>query len=853
LNKEHTTYLLAQKLKNLEVSNQSGADAVLDTFLTYISDLGLEPYPAQEEAILELLSHKHVILNTPTGSGKSLVALALHFIAMANSQSSFYTAPTKALVNEKFFSLCDSFGAKNVGLLTGDASVNQDAPIICCTAEILSNMALRQENPFVDFVVMDEFHYYGDRDRGIAWQIPLISMKNTVFLLMSATLGDTSTIEKQLSDFSNRDVAVVKSFERPVPLEFEYRDTPLHETIEDLVKAGESPIYLVNFTQRACAEVAQNLCSINVSSKDDKKAIANELESATFDTPYGKEFTRFIRQGIGIHHAGLLPKYRLIVEKLAQSGLIKIISGTDTLGVGVNIPIRTVLIRQLYKFDGEKTSILKARDFHQISGRAGRKGFDDHGRVVVQAPEWTIENRRIDAKLQANPNLKKKLRRKSVPPRALNWDKKTFEKLLSSQPEPLQQQFQVNHGLLINLFLSNSQKVGGGYQRLLELISRSHGTELERKRRRKQAKELFQSLRLANIVEIVPGPQGAFIQVREDLQEDFSLLYTLSLYLVETIELIDQKSESYALDVLSLVESILENPNVILWRQIDKIKSDLVAKMKAEGVEYEERMERLEKVEHRKPNADFTYDSFNAFSKTHPWMASENIRPKSIAREMFERCMGFNEYVLEYGLARSEGVLLRYLSQVYKVAVQTVPEPLWTEEFEDILTYFHELVLKTDSSLIDEWELLVAGPSQRKPTVKDSPAAEKPKSIVDDPRAFAARIRNELHMLLKAIQAKDYELACTLIHQSEENEWTAEMFAEAMEPYYQEHQAIDITPLARQTRNTIFIKKAPRLWKATQKIIDFEGDHDWVIDCQVDMTRPRDESLPLIELLDIGN
>lgn len=316
---DHSDAPLARHLDRIQGDADSvDRDAILDAFLEYVSDLGLDPYPAQEEAILELLGWKHVILNTPTGSGKSLVAKALHFQAMAEGRISYYTAPTKALVNEKFFDLCDSFGPEQVGLLTGDASVNREAPIICCTAEVLSNMALRQDDVGIEYVVMDEFHYYGDRDRGVAWQIPLITMKDTLFLLMSATLGDTSEIEERVTTFSGREMAVIRGGERPVPLEFTYRETPLTETIEQLLAVGQAPIYLVNFTQKDCAEQAQGLMSINASTKEDKQRIGEELEGVKFDSPYGREFQRFVRHGLGVHHAGLLPKYRRIVERLSQ-------------------------------------------------------------------------------------------------------------------------------------------------------------------------------------------------------------------------------------------------------------------------------------------------------------------------------------------------------------------------------------------------------------------------------------------------------------------------------------------------------------------------------------------------------
>jgi superfamily II DNA/RNA helicase len=823
-------------------------DRILEHFLDYVTGLGLELYAAQEESILEFFSGKHVILSTPTGSGKSLVALAMHFLARAEKKISYYTAPTKALVNEKFFSLCDALGPKNVGMLTGDASVNRDAPTICCTAEILSNLALRQDDVEVDYVVMDEFHFYGDKDRGAAWQIPLISMKNTIFLLMSATLGDISNIEKRLFEYTSRKVAVVSSVYRPVPLEFQYRDNPLHESIEDLLQKGKAPIYLVNFTQRAATEQAQNLCSINMCSKEDKKAIASELKDMKFDSPFGKDFSRFIRHGIGVHHAGLLPKYRRVVERLAGAGLIQVISGTDTLGVGVNIPIRSVVLSQLYKFNGEKAAILSAREFHQISGRAGRKGFDDVGFVVAQAPEWSIENKRIAAKVAKNPHLKKKLVKKKPPPRAVHWDQNLFESLLGKAPEMLMPQFLVNHSMLINLLQNDPLD---GYRRLVRLIGRSHGTPSDRKFRRRRAAMLYRTLLNADIVSIHSDANGRkCIRLRPDLQDDFSLMHTLSLYLVEAIDLLDPNSPELGLDMLSLIESILEEPRVVLYSQIRRLKNELVARLKAEGVEYEERMIRLEKVTHPKPNADFIYSTFNAFAKGHPWIDGENIRPKSIAREMYERCMNFNDYVREYGLARSEGVLLRYLSQVYKTAVQNVPESAWCEEFEDILAFFYGLINRIDSSLIQEWELLVSGPREvsRSHTVSDQP----PQDITCDSRAFVARVRNELQVFVKCLADKDYETACRLIHHSDENQWTPESLESEMAAYYAEYDSVDVSPVARGARNTIIAEVGHRVWTANQKLIDPEGHEDTLVFCVIDLREPRDLKGPLIELRRIG-
>ena len=359
-------------------------DRILESFLDWSADIGFELYPAQEEALLELMADQHVILNTPTGSGKSLVALGLHFKGLCEGRRSFYTSPIKALASEKFFSLCEEFGPDNVGMLTGDASINPDAPLICCTAEVLANISLRRgEQLDAPYVVMDEFHYYADPDRGWAWQVPLISLPGTRFLLMSATLGDMSTIADHLGSVTGTTVADVRTAVRPVPLDFEYRETPLHETVLSLIENQRAPIYVVNFTQRECAELAQKLTSLPLTDKEEKAAIRDALGDTRFHTPYGREFRRFLSFGIGVHHAGLLPKYRLTVEQLAQQGLLKVVSGTDTLGVGVNIPLRTVLFTKLAKYDGHKVGHLKVRDFQQISGRAGRKGFDDRGWVVA--------------------------------------------------------------------------------------------------------------------------------------------------------------------------------------------------------------------------------------------------------------------------------------------------------------------------------------------------------------------------------------------------------------------------------------------------------------------------------------
>ncbi len=825
------------------------SDDLLERFLAYCAEKKLSLYPAQEEALLELVSGKNVILATPTGSGKSLVASFLHFIAVAEGKKSYYTAPIKALVNEKFFALSREFGPDLVGMMTGDASVNAGAPILCCTAEILANKALREgASADVDYVVMDEFHYYADKERGVAWQIPLLTLPRATFLLMSATIGPTDFFEQTLNRLTRRPTAVVRSSERPVPLTFEYKETPLHETILELIRQDRAPIYIVNFTQRAAAEEAQNLMSTDYSTKEEKKRIQEALVGTRFDSPYGKEVQKLLRHGIGLHHAGLLPKYRLIAEKLAQKGHLKLICGTDTLGVGVNIPIRTVLFTKLCKFDGEKTGILSVRDFQQISGRAGRKGFDERGSVVVQAPEHVIENLRMDAKAAGDPAKKRKIVRRKPPDKGfVHWDRSTFDRLCTSSPEPLVSRFQVTHGLLLNVL----ERPDGGCKAMVRLVRDCHDNPHQKREHRKHGLLLYHSLLDAKVIEFVDRDDGAGkrLQVHADLQEDFSLNHALSLYLLDTITLLDPESPEYPLQLLSLVESILENPDLVLMKQLDRLKTEKIAELKAAGVEYDERMAELEKLEYPKPHREFIYGSFDTFSAKHPWVGHENIRPKSVAREMYETFMSFAEYVKEYDLQRAEGLVLRYLSEVYKALVQTVPDPAKDEGVHEIITYLGAIVRQVDSSLLDEWERM------KDPTAILAPKAERaaPEAwdVTRDPKAFTVLIRNEMYQLLRTLSWRNYEAAAELLPGGEAPLRPSEIEA-MMAPFHAEHGAIRLDPQARSPKNTMIVQ-GQHAWEVKQILCDAEDDNDWVIECSIDLARSREESKPVLRLLRIGS
>jgi superfamily II RNA helicase len=846
-------------LQDLLPRSAESSDALLGRFLEYIDGRRLSLYPAQEAAILELFEDKNVILNTPTGSGKSLVATALHFKALAQGRRSVYTCPIKALVNEKWLALCREFGPENVGLATGDASVNRDAPILCCTAEILANLALR-EGAHLDLqdVVMDEFHYYADRDRGVAWQVPLLTLPQSRFLLMSATLGDTVFFEQELTRLTGRPTVAVKSVERPVPLGFSYAESPLSLTLERLVEEGKAPIYLVHFTQLEAATSAQDFTSINLCSRDEKAAIAAAIEGVKFNSPYGPDIKRWLRHGIGLHHAGLLPKYRILVEQLAQKGLLKVICGTDTLGVGINVPIRTVLFTKLCKYDGLKTAILSARDFHQISGRAGRKGYDDVGWVVAQAPEHVIENAKLALKAAAGG--RKYVKRLPPERNFANWDKQTFERLTLAQPERLVSRFQVNHGMLLNV-LSRTED---GCQAMRALIRTCHDGDRAKIGHARRAWQLFRALIERRIVEFVtPTPERpAKLRVNVELQDDFSMNQTLSLYLMDTLQLLDPESPDYALDLVTLVESILENPEIILRKQLDRVKTEKLNEMKMAGIEYEQRMAELEKLEYPKPQRDFIYGTFNAFAARHPWIGEENIRPKSIAREMFEDYRSFSDYVRGYDLQRSEGLLLRHLNSVFKVLAQTVPDAAKNEEVRDMELYLGAMLRQVDSSLLDEWEKMRDGDYRPQDAQELRPPGSEQADldITRDRKAFTAAIRNRIFSFLRGLIVADWDEALAQLAEAidpvdeEGRPWTSDRFKGLLETYRIDHGAPRLDSEGRNIRHTYVLPSEDKAsWRVQQMLVDPEEFNDWVAEFQVDLEASRRRGEPVLALARLGS
>jgi superfamily II RNA helicase len=834
---------------DLSALRAKGADPdwLFASFAAWAEVNGTVLYPAQEEALIELVSGANVVLATPTGSGKSLVATGALYAALAAGRRSYYSAPIKALVSEKFFALCGVFGAANVGMLTGDAAVNAGAPIIACTAEVLANMALREGGDGgagLDLmVVMDEFHFYGDPDRGWAWQVPLLELPKGQFLLMSATLGDVTSLREDLTRRTGRRTALVANAERPVPLYHSYATTPMHETIGDLLDTKQAPIYVVHFTQASALERAQALMSVNVSTKEEKAAIGDMIGGFRFSSAFGATLSRLVRHGIGVHHAGMLPKYRRLVEQLAQAGLLKVICGTDTLGVGINVPIRTVVFSALSKYDGTRTRLLNAREFHQIAGRAGRAGYDTVGTVVVQAPDHEVENLKQFAKVADDPKKRRKLVRRKAPEGMVPWSESTMTRLVEAAPEPLTSNMRVSTAMILDVV----DRPGDPFAAMRRLLTDNHEPRKRQLRLIRDAIGIARSLLQAGVLEQLdaPDPDGRRYRLTVDLPPDFALYQPLSTFALAAVDVLDPSSETYAPEVVSVIEATLEDPRQILAAQRDKARGEAVAQMKADGIEYEERMELLEEVTYPKPLDALLSHVYEVYLQTNPWAADANLSPKSVVREMWEQALTFREFVSAYGLTRAEGAVLRYLSDAFKALRSGVPAAARTEQVADIVEWLGELVRQVDSSLLDEWEQLTSL-DQPVDAPLAVPARQRP--LTGNERAFTAMVRNSLFRRVELFaRRRSHDLG----QLDAATGWTAERWQEVIDAYFAEHDEVGTGADARGPA-LLIIDRQPGIWQVRQILDDPAGDHDWGFDVDVDLPASDEAGAAVLRLIDAG-
>ncbi|KQR91669.1 MAG: DUF3516 domain-containing protein [Microbacterium ginsengisoli] len=817
-------------------------DRLYDAFVAWASERGFALYPAQDEAVIELVSGANVVLATPTGTGKSLVAVAAHAASLSRGERTYYTAPIKALVSEKFFALVEIFGAENVGMVTGDSSVNPDAPIVCCTAEILANLALREGAAAdVGQVVMDEFHFYGDPDRGWAWQVPLLLLPRAQFLLMSATLGDVTAIADDLTRRTGRVTTEVTGITRPVPLHFSYARTPVQEVVQGLLDEAETPVYIVHFSQAQAMERAQALASIKVASREHRDRIAEAIGGFRFTTAFGRTLSRLVRAGIGVHHAGMLPRYRRLVETLAQRGLLRVICGTDTLGVGINVPIRTVLITALSKYDGTRMRQLTAREFHQVAGRAGRAGFDPYGNVVVMAPEHEIENTEAARKAGDDPAKLRKIVRKKPAAGFVSWSETSFERIRDAAPEALVPQLQLTAAMLINVIARG----GDVFADVRSLVFDNHEPQPRRYELARRALAIFRTLRQAGIVEVTGEGD---IRLTVDLQPNFALNQPLSPFALAAIDLLDPSDAPggagtghYALDVVSVIEATLDDPRAVLGQQEFRARGEAVAAMKRDGLDYDERVAALEEITYPKPLAGLLAQSFEVFASSQPWVRDFELRPKAVVRDMYERAFSFAEFVSWYQLGRSEGLVLRYLSDAYRAIRQTVPADARTEQLLDVIAWLGELVRQIDSSLVDEWEQLVNPTGD--PDAPVVPPA--PPSVVANRRAFTVLVRNEL---FRRVQLAALERDDELAELDPDVDWPA-----FLDRYFAEHDDISTGGAARAPVYCAIDESdsANGIWRVEQTIDDPAGDHDWRIRGEVDLAASVDEGAAVVRVTEL--
>jgi superfamily II RNA helicase len=816
------------RLTDLIPSDPTDADALYEAFVSWAASDGITLYPHQDEAVIDILTGANVIVTTPTGSGKSLIATAAHFATLAAGGRSYYTAPIKALVSEKFFALCAVFGAANVGMVTGDASVNAEAPIVCCTAEILANIALREgRSAVVDQVVIDEFHFLADRDRGWAWQVPLVELPQAQFVIMSATLGDMSGTAAALERRTGRATTIVGGAVRPVPLVYSWATMPVHETIQGLIDTRQAPVYVVHSTQGSAVDRAQALLSSGIVDRSHRSELVDAPRGFRFSGGFGKTLSTLLHAGIAVHHAGMLPRYRRLVETLAQRGLLTVICGTDTLGVGINVPIRTVLFAALTKFDGRRTRVLRSREFHQIAGRAGRPGFDTVGYVVAQAPEHEVENLRVLAKFAGDEKKLRSVRRKKPPEGFVNYTEATFTKLVDSQPEQLVARMRVTHAMLLNL-LQRDEDTGAA---LASLIDSCTPERPVRQRLLRRAAAMGRSLLRAGVVVRLPEPTpgGRRYALAVDLQHNFALNQPLSAFALAAMAELDVEAPGYALDVVSVIEATLENPMVILLAQQFRERGETVAELKADGYDFDERKEILDEVTWPRPLAELLEHVYLREVAAHPWLAETPVSPKSVVRDLFERAMTFGEYVGFYKLQRSEGLLLRYLSDAYRALRQTVPESLRTEELEDLVEWLGEVTRLTDSSLLDEWESLAGLASSES---SGAPVeARPPQSVTSNVRAFRVLVRNAMFRRVELAASDDVDALAAL---EPGGPMARTRWDDALGAYWDEH---DDLPAGADARGPAFfeVTEHGRIWDVRQVVDDPQGNHDWSITARVDL------------------
>ena len=576
-----------------------------------------------------------------------------------------------------------------------------------------------------------------------------------------------------------------------------------------------------------------------------------------------------------------------MVERLAQQGLLPVICGTDTLGVGINVPIHTVVLTALTKFDGYKMRRLRAREFHQIAGRAGRAGFDTEGMVIAEAPEYEIENAKLIAKAGDDPKKLRKLKKKKPPEGFVTWNKQTFERLCEAVPETLKPRLRITNSMVLSMV----ERGGDARARVSELIEASLQTPEEKLKLEARASEIFATLIDTGVVvcdEVPSGvdapsdtdassgagtssdvdaPDGADApggtsapmdaaprveySLTVDLPEDFALDQPLSPFLLAALELLDPESDTYTFDLISMVEATLEDPKQVLRAQERQARDAAMAAMKADGVEYEERLERLQVITYPKPLEALLDAAFAQYCTKVPWAADYELSPKSVLRDMLESAADFKGYIQKLGIARSEGILLRYLAEAFRSLDRTVPLEKRNDQLNDIISWLGFVVRSVDSSLVDEWA--AAG--------EDSAFDAAPPSgadvVVADRRGMTLLVRNAL---FRRVSLAARERADELGELDEAWGMGELRWRRALEAFFEAHEELLVDGDARSTAFFTIDEsdelrpaaEGGHVWHVHQIFHDSDGDHDFGIMTDVDLDATQEESEAVFKNYRVG-
>jgi hypothetical protein len=415
---------------------------------------------------------------------------------------------------------------------------------------------------------------------------------------------------------------------------------------------------------------------------------------------------------------------------------------------------------------------------------------------------------------------------------------------VESVPDPLTSSFTVTHAMLMNLM----ERPGDPFQAARRLLTENHETRSSQLRLMKKALGIYRELLAAGVVERIPlqeqGPDGRTVRLTVHLQANFALNQPLSPFALAALELLDPESPSYALDVVSVIEATLEKPRQILSAQQKKARGEAIAAMKADGIEYDQRMAMLEEVTYPQPLAEILGEAFEVYRKAAPWVGDFELAPKSVVRDMYERAMNFGEFVQFYGLARSEGIVLRYLADGFKALRQTVPQDALREDLEDLIAWLGELVRQVDSSLLDEWEELTSGAA---PTPHDAPPPPPP-SLTSNVRAFRVMVRNEM---FRRVELFADEAATALGELDAGSGWDAERWEDALDDYFDEHNDIGTGPDARGP-GLLIITEEPGVWKVRQIFDDPARHHDWGISAEVDLAASDESGTAVVRVTDVN-